>query len=72
MENIICPSCGAINGNQQGPFESEIIDKKVANGEITKSTLIWKKGLKQWIKIEEMEEFQHLFNENCPPPIPTL
>ena len=62
----------AINGKQQGAFGADVIERKFANGEITESTLAWKKGLKQWVKLSEMEDFQHLFNGSCPPPIPTM
>ena len=62
----------AIDGKRQGPFDSDTIEQKISNGEITENTLIWKKGLKQWIKLGDMEDFQHLLDENCPPPIPTL
>ena len=61
----------AISGKRQGPFGHDVIGQKVANGEITGNTLIWKKGLRQWVKLGEMEDFQHLFDDNCPPPIPT-
>lgn len=62
----------AIDGMQQGPFGSSFIEQKISNDEITGNTLIWKKGMKQWIKLGDMEDFQHLFRENFPPPIPTL
>ena len=60
----------AVNGQQQGPFDMDAIKEKIFLEEITENTLVWKKGLKQWIHLGEMEEFQHLFDE-CPPPIPT-
>ena len=62
----------AINGKQQGAFGADVIERKLGNGEITESTLIWRKGLKQWIKLSEIEDFQHLFDGSCPPPIPTM
>ena len=61
----------AINGKRQGPFNQNAIEQKVDNGEITGNTLIWKKGLRQWEKLGDMEDFKHLFDDNCPPPIPT-
>ena len=61
----------AISGKRQGPFNQNVIEQKVTNGEITDNTLVWKKGLRQWVKLGEMEDFQHLFDDNCPPPIPT-
>ena len=61
----------AISGQRHGPFPLETIEQKINNGEITENTLAWKEGLRQWVKIGGMDEFQHLFNNNCPPPIPT-
>lgn len=60
----------AISGKRQGPFGQDTIEKKITNGEISENTLIWKKGLRQWVKLGEMEDFKHLFDDNCPPPIP--
>ena len=60
----------AVNGKQQGAFGADVIERKFSIGEITESTLVWKKGLKQWVTLSEMEDFQHLFNGSCPPPIP--
>lgn len=62
----------AISGKRQGPFNNETIEGKISDGQIDENTLIWKKGLKQWIKLGDMEDFQHLFDENCPPPIPGM
>lgn len=63
----------AIKGERKGPFGYDYIEHEIANGKIGENTLIWKKGLKQWVKIGEMDEFKHLFedDDNCPPPIPT-
>ncbi len=62
----------AIGGKRQGPMSFDAVEKKVNDGEVNENTLVWKKGLKNWIKIGEMEDFQHLFDENCPPPIPIM
>ena len=63
----------AIKGERKGPFGFDYIEQEITNGVIGENTLIWKKGLKQWIKIGEMDEFRHLFegDDNCPPPIPS-
>ena len=61
----------AIRGQRQGPFPQEAIEQKIANGEITENTLAWKKGLRQWVKLGDMDDFQHLFSDELPPPIPT-
>lgn len=61
----------AIGGQRQGPFSAEAIGQKIANREIAADTLIWKKGLREWVKLGDMADFQHLLDDNCPPPIPT-
>ena len=61
----------AIEGKRHGAFSHDVIAQKITNGEITEDTLIWKKGLKQWVKLGEIEDFQYLLDENYPPPIPT-
>jgi len=62
----------AISGKRYGPFIFDAIERKISNGEINDKTLVWKKGMKAWMKISEFEDFLHLFDENCPPPIPTI
>ena len=64
----------AISGKRQGPFSQEIIENKINTGVINERTLIWKKGLKQWIRLGEFSDFQHIFSEksqDCPPPVPS-
>ena len=60
----------AIGGTRQGPFEKEVIDRKITNGEIGQGTLVWKKGMKTWIDISEAEDFKKFFEDDCPPPLP--
>jgi membrane protease subunit (stomatin/prohibitin family) len=61
-----------ISGKREGPFEGNVVEQKFINGEINENTLIWKKGLKNWEMISDIEDFKHLLDENCPPPIPTI
>ncbi len=60
----------AIDGKQYGPLDASMIKLKIANDEITGKTLIWKRGMKSWVKIYDFEDFKNLFSENFPPPIP--
>lgn len=62
----------AINGKRQGPMPFSAVEQKVNNKEIDENTLVWKKGLKNWVKMGDMEDFHYLFDENCPPPIPIM
>ena len=62
----------AIDGKREGPFDSSTIEGKIIRGEIGDNVLIWKKGMATWAIITTMDEFAHLFDKNCPPPIPNL
>ena len=60
----------AVNGQQQGPFDSNVIIGYIQNGQITADTLVWKNGMPTWAKISTLVEFSNFFGA-CPPPIPT-
>lgn len=60
----------AIEGKRQGPFDADAIKKKISDGSVTEMTLIWKKGMKEWVRLRAMDEFLHLLDDGCPPPIP--
>jgi len=62
----------AIKGKRQGPFDQSTIEKKISDGEIDENTLVWKKPMKSWAALSTIDEFQHLFDEDCPPPIPNV
>ena len=61
-----------INGKSVGPMDFDTVCQKYSVNEINADTLVWKKGLKSWIKISDMEDFKHLFENECPPPLPSL
>lgn len=54
------------NKEKKGPFS--VID--LAEMEITKSTLVWKKGLEDWVTADKLEELVEIL-DSTPPPIPT-
>lgn len=41
-----------------------------ANRTINKDTLIWKAGLSEWTKLQEVEELKSFLGGNTPPPLP--
>jgi len=50
------------NQNQKGPFSlNEIIEMN-----LSENTLVWKKGLKDWIKLKDLSDYK----KNVSPPIP--
>jgi membrane protease subunit (stomatin/prohibitin family) len=57
----------AINGESKGPFSSKEVDKMVADGDIKRDTLMWKKGLDSWVEAKKLIE--ESFRE-VPPPLP--
>ena len=61
-----------INGNSVGPMDFDTVCQKYSVNEINANTLVWRKGMKAWDKICNMDDFQSLFGEECPPPLPTI
>ena len=57
-----------INGKLSGPFKHSEITTSLQTGTAFPDTLIWKKGLTQWVKISDLPEFSYL--SECPPPLP--
>lgn len=58
----------AVNGQQQGPFDYNTICGYIAQGQITKDTLVWKNGMSGWAAISSQPEFASMFQ--TPPPLP--
>ena len=59
----------AVNGKQAGPFDMESLAAKLRDGSLTKSTLVWKQGMANWIAAESVPELQTLL-ASAPPPLP--
>ncbi len=54
-----------VNNAKQGPFSLE----ELAQKNVTAQTLVWRKGLDDWMKAEELEELNDLLNQ-MPPETP--
>jgi membrane protease subunit (stomatin/prohibitin family) len=59
----------ALGGVQAGPFDLEALRGKVAGGEVTRETQVWKQGMVSWTAAGQVQELSALF-ANQPPPIP--
>ncbi len=59
----------ALNGQQAGPFDLSALQQHVAQGHLTRQTLVWRAGMANWAPAETVPELQPLF-ENVPPPLP--
>ncbi len=59
----------AVNGQQQGPFDQQILQKMFKEGTFTRETLVWKHGMPAWTKAGEVNDLSTLFSA-VPPPLP--
>lgn len=55
------------DGKQTGPYTAAAIAESMANGEITRETLLWFAGMDAWEKAGHIAECSHLFK--TPPPL---
>ena len=61
----------AINGQASGPFGNEGLQQRVDAGELTATTLVWTKGMPEWVAAGSVAELAELFERDEPPPIPS-
>ena len=54
-----------------GPVEIKILEQLYKAGSIKDDTLVWRNGLENWVKLNEIPESQK-FIQNSPPDLPTL
>jgi membrane protease subunit (stomatin/prohibitin family) len=59
----------ALNNTQAGPFDMATLGSRVHDGSFTRSTLVWKQGMSNWVAAETVPELQALFAA-VPPPLP--
>jgi len=59
----------AINGAQSGPHGVADLSAKVAAGQLSRQTLVWKQGMAQWVPAETVAELASIF-ASVPPPLP--
>lgn len=68
----------AVNGQATGPLDFATLSQMVANGSLTKESLVWKQGMANWVQAGTVQELQSLFVSippvpgNMPPVPPTL
>src|SRR5690349_1093422 len=56
---IRCKKCSHIivDGEQVGPLSASDIRARLARGEISGETYIWREGLADWLKVSSVSEF---------------
>lgn len=68
----------AVNGQAIGPYEIAALMQMASSGTFTKSSLVWKQGMGNWVQAETVEELQTVFGSTpsvpggMPPVPPTL
>lgn len=60
----------SVNGQQQGPFNTDVLKQMIAQGQLTKETFVWKQGMSGWSAAGEVPEISALFGATPPPPPP--
>ena len=52
-----------LDGEQAGPFDVGKLRQMLENGEITRDTLAWKEGMKEWKRAETVKDLKTLFGK---------
>jgi hypothetical protein len=65
----------SIQGKSAGPFDDEAIRDHIANGRITRDTLVWRDGMPGWQPLKEVAELVRSYgpilrDASRPPPLP--
>ena len=64
----------SINSQQSGPFDTAGLRQLISNGQLTRTSLVWKEGMPNWTAAGTVEELAPLFSASpppLPPPIPS-
>ncbi len=62
----------AVNGQSAGPFDLATLSQMIKAESFSLNTLVWKNGMPQWTKAEQIEELKALFlTTPVIPPIPS-
>jgi membrane protease subunit (stomatin/prohibitin family) len=59
----------AYGGQQAGPLQRGVLLQDARAGKLTRDTLVWRRGMAQWVKAGEVQELSDLVAE-VPPPLP--
>ena len=62
----------SVNGQQQGPFNTDVLKQMIASGQLKKETFVWKQGMPAWLAAGEVAEVTALFGGAPPPPPPPV
>ena len=57
-------------GKPGGPYDAAALKERIAAGTLTQDTLVWRKGMQDWVKAGLVAELADFFSET-PPPLPS-
>ena len=57
-----------IDNKQEGPYGIEQLKSFIQSGQLLKNTFIWKQGMANWKKAEDLTDLNIFFNLSPPPP----
>ena len=60
----------AVNGQSQGPFPAQQLAQGIAQGQITRETLVWTQGMSGWVPAGDVPQLATQFGSAPPPPPP--
>ena len=58
----------AVDGDSTGPYDIKKLQEMADNGQFKKDSLVWKKGMADWVRADSVDELKDLFTDI--PPIP--
>lgn len=61
----------AVNGQATGPYDIATLTQMAISGAFTRSNLVWKQGMADWVSAESVQELKGVF-EAVPPTPPTM
>lgn len=56
-----------VNGQATGPFDLTTLQKMAVSGQFGENSLVWKQGMEEWTKANEVDELKNLFIIAMPP-----
>lgn len=60
-----------LNGQDSGACNAERLNELIAQQQLTKTSLVWRPGLENWVAAQELPEVAALFQRRSPPPVPS-
>lgn len=60
------------SGERKGPVEVSVIKDLLASSEIGTEDYVWKKGLEDWTKVKDLNEFDSVAQEEVPSALPPI